>query len=67
MSDPTEPTPSGPAPGTHCEWCGVEYTEATRRSVPPPATPRPPEAAGTEPTTHCEWCGAEYPQPGSER
>lgn len=66
MSDPTKPTSPGPAPGTHCTWCGAEYTEATRTPRQPPATPRPPKPAGTEPTTHCEWCGAEYPLPKSD-
>lgn len=66
MSDPTKPTPTGPAPGTHCTWCGAEYTRAAQPTGEPPAAPRPPGPAGAEPATHCEWCGAEYPLPDAE-
>ncbi len=68
MSDLTTPTPPGDAPGTHCTWCGAEYTEpVAHASVPSPPARRAPDETGDEPRTHCEWCGAEYPIPEGER
>ena len=49
---------------THCEFCGVDYANASDR--PPErgaAKPSAPEEPPAEPVARCEFCGAEYPAP----
>lgn len=63
MSTPTSPPPE---PGTHCEWCGAEYTADTPPQFVAPPTKPARQATDDEPATHCLWCGAPYGEPGEE-